>query len=161
MGIEYTVDLSWYKRYSHKGSFLKKIEEYTDRLLRESEGKRIIITHIELFPTETLRDYINICVLDEKMYVYWYKDGNLHKEDGPAVVYYEFNDYKLIRLLEKYYYEGNWCYKLSSCGIESKKNNLERNFGYLVLDAGKINNKIIWLKILSKESIEDRYYWLI
>jgi hypothetical protein len=160
MGIEYVVDLSWYRTSSYKASFLEKIEEYANRLLEENEGKKIIISDIQLIPTETVKDFVNICVFNETLYVVWYKDGLLHREDGPADIRYEYISYKLKQVSERYYYEGRYCCKLP-WGFEYEKNSLEKDLGYLILDAGKINNKIMWLKILHKESIEDKYYWLM
>lgn len=85
----------------------------------------------------------------------WYKDIKIHREDGPAYESY----YAKTCGDKQYYYEGNWCYNVGLDSPESIISSYE-TLGCVILSSEKITDKVLRLKVLSKDYISDKWYYI-
>ncbi len=159
MKIEYSINLIYDE------CFLEKVRFHVNGL-REFDVKSVYVfdnTSLDYFD-EVMNSTTGKCVIvvvnsGSDVTVEWIKDKKIHREDGPAVerYYYDEDELRLIQAVTGYYYNGGNCMK-TSFDLEEAMQNYERS-GDIILGAEKINDNIFYIKVLLKDSIKEYWYW--
>ena len=155
MEIEHMYNENWIYNIAkkHRDYFLEKLGV-------EGAERVVIVNSLSLNTVNSIKNpkgsLVNLGVSNNGVSVIvWYKDGKVHRENEPAYETY----YEKICTDSQYYYEGNWCYNVGSVSSESMISSIEM-FGSIVLSKEIVTNKVLHLKLLSKDRISDKWYYI-